>query len=127
MLFSNILLLAGLAAALPNPIEEDSTLEARAPNGIKLIKLRISPKSTYTGSGYPGQCNSLPPNVKTFIEESPDTKSILSCFKCTVWSGHGCKGSHSVELEGQQPKAFSKHGGNKITWKSWKCECKDGC
>jgi hypothetical protein len=125
MLFSNILLLAGLAAALPNPIEEDSTLEARAPGGIKLIKLRISKKSTYTGSGYPGQCNSLPSNVKTFIEDSPDTKSILSCFECTVWTGHHCSGD-SVTLEGQKALKFEKHP-DKKTYKSWRCECKDGC
>jgi len=126
MLFSNILLLAGIAAALPEPIEEDSTLEARAPGGIKLIKLRVSKKSTYTGVGFPGQCKNLPSNIKTFIEKSPDTKSILSCFQCTVYTGPNCSGDETT-LEGQQAKAFSKHGGNKVTYKSWKCECKDDC
>jgi hypothetical protein len=126
MLFSNILLLAGLAAALPNPIEEDTTLEARAPGGIRLIQLGISQTSTYTGSGLPGQCNRLPSNVKTFIIDSPKTKSILSCFKCTVWTGRDCTGQDSVELEGQQTRKSSKHG-NKKTYKSWKCECKKGC
>ncbi|RFN49172.1 hypothetical protein FIE12Z_6575 [Fusarium flagelliforme] len=125
MLFSNILLLAGVAAALPEPIEEDSTLEARAPGGIKLIKLRVSKKSTYTGSGFPGQCNSLPSNIKNFIEDSPDTKSLLSCFECTVYTGHGCSGD---ELTFGGPQAFkiNKHP-KKKTYKSWRCECKDGC
>lgn len=126
MRFSNILLLAGVAAALPEPIEEDTTLEARAPGGIRLIKLRVNKKSTFTGVGFPGQCNNLPSNVKTFDIDSPDTKSILSCFECTVYTGHGCSGT-SVTLEGQRAKAFSKHGGKKEIYKSWKCECKDDC
>lgn len=124
MLFSNILLLAGLAAALPNPIEEDTSLEARDAGGIDLLKLRVSKKATFKGVGVPGRCNNFPSNIKTFDLDSPDTKSILSCFECTVWARPGCQGD-SVTLEGQ--RTFFAKSSKKPTYKSWKCQCKGGC
>lgn len=124
MLFSNIILLAGLAAALPNPIEEDTTLETRDAGGIDLLKLRVSKKATFKGVGVPGRCNNFPSNIKTFDLDSPDTKSILSCFECTVWTRPGCQGD-SVTLEGQ--RAFFAKSSKKPTYKSWKCQCKGGC
>ncbi|KAL4730845.1 hypothetical protein ACLX1H_002887 [Fusarium chlamydosporum] len=126
MHFSSILpaltLLAGLTSAMP--VEDDDMLETRDAGGINLIKLRIAKGKSYTGVGKPGHCYNLPSNIKSFNVWSDDTKSLVGCFDCKVWTGPNCSGSF-VSLEGEQ--AFLAKGGKKPTYKSWKCQCKNGC
>ncbi|KAF4332549.1 hypothetical protein FBEOM_13648 [Fusarium beomiforme] len=111
----------GLGAVKGMAIEEDSVLDTRTDHcnpGIDLIKLKIKPGKSFTGVGKPGKCYNLPANVKNFDLDSDDTKSLIGCFDCKVYTGVNCKGSY-VSLEGEQNFQFKTT--KKPHYKSWKC------
>ncbi|SPJ90417.1 uncharacterized protein FTOL_13298 [Fusarium torulosum] len=128
MRFTSILPIVAIGLGVTNAvaIDDDNMLDARAPScppqGIELIKLKIKKGKFFTGVGKPGQCNDLPSNIKTFDVNSDDTKSLVGCFDCEVYTGEHCTGS-SVTLEGQQ--AFMFKGAEHPTFKSWRCKCKN--
>ncbi|CAF3573540.1 hypothetical protein FGSG_00230 [Fusarium graminearum PH-1] len=125
MHFSSILpivaVIAGFASANPTP--DEPVLETRTDGGIELIELDLGKGKSYTGVGRPGKCYNLPWNIKSFHAYSDDTKSVISCFDCRVYTKSNCGGSY-VSLGGQQ-KAFMEKGGKKPQYKSWKCKCKE--
>jgi hypothetical protein len=128
MRFTSILPIVAIGLGVTNAaaIDDDNMLDARAPHcppqGIELIKLKIKKGKSFTGVGKPGQCYNLPGNIKTFDVNSDDTKSLVPCFDCKVYTGKDCT-KDFVSLEGEQ--AFMFKGGNKKTYKSWRCDCKD--
>ncbi|WZH49513.1 uncharacterized protein QYS62_010714 [Fusarium acuminatum] len=128
MRFTSILPIVAIGLGVTNAvaIDDDNVLDARAPHcppqGIELIKLKIKKGKYFTGVGKPGQCYDLPSNIKSFDVYSDDTKSLVGCFDCEVYTGKHCSGS-SVSLEGEQ--AFMFKGAKHPTYKSWKCKCKD--
>ncbi|ENH61722.1 hypothetical protein FOVG_00151 [Fusarium oxysporum f. sp. pisi HDV247] len=110
-----------LGAANAMAIEEEGTLEARSDQcnpGINLIKLKIKPGKYFTGVGKPGKCYNLPANIKYFDVYSDDTKSLVSCFDCKVYTEVNCKGSY-VSIEGADNFAFKTT--KKPHYKSWRC------
>ncbi|PTD12462.1 hypothetical protein FCULG_00002832 [Fusarium culmorum] len=117
MHFSSIL---PIVARKPHP--DEPVLETRHEGGIELIELDLGKGKSYTGVGRPGKCHNLPWNIKSFHVYSDDTKSVISCFDCRVYTGSNCRDSF-VTLGGQQ-KSFSVKGGKKPQYKSWKCKCK---
>ncbi|KAL3605322.1 hypothetical protein FPOAC2_00265 [Fusarium poae] len=126
MHFSSIIpifaVIASLTNANPTP-DDEPVLETRDQGGIALIELDLGKGKSYTGVGSPGKCYNLPWNIKYFDVYSDDTKSVISCFDCRVYTGSNCGGSY-VTLGGQQ-KAFLTKGGKKPHYKSWECKCKE--
>ncbi|KAF5720489.1 hypothetical protein FMUND_4311 [Fusarium mundagurra] len=104
-------------------IEEDTALEARTDQcnqGIDLIQLKLKPGKLFTGVGKPDKCYNLPAGIKHIDVDSDDTKSLVSCFDCKLYTGANCKGSF-VSLEGADNFAFKTT--KKPHFKSWKCGC----
>ncbi|KAM0351687.1 hypothetical protein ACHAPU_002697 [Fusarium lateritium] len=108
----------GHCAANAVALEHDNMLDTRAQcsQSIELMKLKLKPGKSFTGVGKPAKCYSL------FNINSDDTKSLVACFDCKVYTGKHCLGS-LVSLEGE--KAFKITDSKNSTYKSWKCECKD--
>ncbi|KAF4432137.1 hypothetical protein F53441_13856 [Fusarium austroafricanum] len=117
--YSLITMALALGATNASPIDNDVEIESRSCTaGIDLLKLKIKPGKFFTGAGKPGKCYELPENVKTFDLFSDDTKSLVKCFDCKVWTGPHCTGSF-VEIQGVEN--FSTKSHKKTTYKSWKC------
>ncbi|PNP50721.1 hypothetical protein FNYG_15933 [Fusarium nygamai] len=117
----------GLGVANAAAIDDDNLLDTRAPvcpRGIDLIKLRLKSGKSFVGVGKPGDCNLLPDNVKTFLIDYKETKSLVGCFNCKVYRDNKCQGS-GVLLEGALPTKKVTSSKKHLTYKAWKCDCKE--
>ncbi|KAF4339087.1 hypothetical protein FBEOM_7006 [Fusarium beomiforme] len=122
----------GLRVANAAAIDDDNLLDIRAPvcpRGIDLIKLRLKSGKSFIGVGKPGDCNLLPDNVKTFLINDKETKSLVDCFNCKVYLDKKCQGSgvllESVPLESALPTKKPTSSKKHPTYKAWKCDCKE--
>ncbi|KAI8648968.1 hypothetical protein NCS55_01469700 [Fusarium keratoplasticum] len=113
----------GLGAANAAAIDDDNMFDARStcPQGIELIQLKLKHGKLFTGVGKPGKCYNLPKNINNFDVYSDDSKSLVRCFNCKVYTQKNCQGTY-VTLQGEEERAQSKST-KRPTYKSWQCDC----